>query len=322
MARFDVTTIGEGQLRYCVPAGVRLETATQFDVYVTGTELNVVALLSRLGWQTGWVSALPDSPLGRRVTNALQTANVNLDAVRWRDTGRLATYYVEYAVPPRSTQVYYDRANTPYTQLTVEDIDWDYLLDTRLLHVSGLTLPMSAEISHLLLTAIERAKAAGVKVSFDMNYRTRLWTPSAARAVVEPLLRDIDVLFFSRSDAQRIFNASNDPQQVVDRLREISSAEAIIVSLSGDGVIGWDSLNDTITHAPPRHMQMLDRIGAGDAMVGGVLHGWLQGDLALGLRYGALTGALALSQYGDQLITNRHELDHLLSLPDGGDITR
>lgn len=322
MPRFDVTTIGEGQLRYCVPAGVRLEEATQFDVFVTGTELNVMCNLARLGWQTSWASALPHSPLGRRVAREMKLAGVDLGAVRWQDNARLATYYVEYAVPPRSTQVYYDRANTPYTQLTVDDIDWDYLLDTRLLHISGLTLPMSAEISHLLLTAIQRAKAAGVKVSFDMNYRTRLWSADEARAVVEPLLRDIDVLFFGRNDAKQIFDAPSDPHAVLDLLKAKTNAEAIVVSLSSDGLLGWDRANDQTSQVPARKVELIDRIGAGDAMVAGVLHGWLQGDLAKGLRYGALTAALALTQRGDQLITTRDEVEGLVDGDDSADITR
>ncbi len=322
MARFDVTTIGEGQLRYCVPAGVRLETATQFDVYVTGTELNVVSLLARLGRQTGWVSVLPNSPLGRRVTQQMKVAGVDLDAVRWQDNARIATYYVEYAVPPRSTQVYYDRANTPYLQMKVDDIDWDYLLDTQILHISGLTLPLSAEISHLLLTAIARAKEAGVKVSFDMNYRTRLWTTDEARRIVEPLLQDIDILFFGRRDAQQIFDAPDEPQTALEMLSEMTDAEAIIVSLSGDGLIGWDRVQNKVSQVPARCVEIVDRIGAGDAMVAGVLYGWLQGDLTKGLRYGTLTAALALSQWGDQVVTTPEEVEMLVEMDSSADITR
>ena len=136
MPRFDVTTIGEGQLRYSVPAGIRMAKATQFDVHVTGTELNVVCLLSRLGWKAGWISGLTDTPLGDRVLNTLNMAGVDVTAVT-RTNHRLATYYVEFAHPPRSSQVYYDRANTAFTNLTTDNIDWDYLLDTRLLHISG-----------------------------------------------------------------------------------------------------------------------------------------------------------------------------------------
>ena len=108
----------------------------------------------------------------------------------WKDSGRVATYYVEYAVPPRATQVYYDRANTVFTNLTVEQIDWGYLLDTRLLHISGLTVPLSLSIREILLEAVRRAKVAGVPVSFDMNYRRRVWTPQEARETVLPILRE------------------------------------------------------------------------------------------------------------------------------------
>jgi 2-dehydro-3-deoxygluconokinase len=191
--RFDVTTIGEGQLRYSVPAGKRLELATHFDIQVAGTEANVTGLLSRLGWSCGWVSSLPNTPLGYRVKNELTLSGLDLSAVKWSSEHRLATYYVEYAVPPRSTQVYYDRANTCFTNMTIADVDWKYLLDTRLLHISGLTLPLSQSVHDLLIEAVRRAKEAGVKVSFDMNYRTRLWSTEKAVETVKPLLQMVDV---------------------------------------------------------------------------------------------------------------------------------
>ena len=320
MTRFDVTTIGEGQLRYSVPAGRRLEEATQFDVHPSGTEANVVCLLARLGWQTGWVSALPNSPLGRRVAHAFRPCGVDLSAVLWRDNTRLATYYVEYATPPRSTQVYYDRAHTAFTRLTQSDIDWDYLLDTRLLHISGLTLPLSLSVAMLLIEAVKRAKAANIPVSFDMNYRTRLWSPENARQVIEPIIKRVDILFFARRDAQQIFGLEGEPEALLHYLGTVSEASFIVSSLSHDGIIGWD--RETVTHVPARQVGIIDRIGAGDAMVAGVLHGWLQGNFTKGLRYGALTAGLALSQFGDQVMTNKEEVEALLKTIDSTDITR
>ena len=111
MSRFDVTTFGEGQLRFSVPAGHRLERANQLDVHAVCTCANVTGLLARLGWSCGWISSLPTTPLGQRVANEFRLAGLDLSAVVWTDKYRLATYYVEYAVPPRSTQVYYDRSN-------------------------------------------------------------------------------------------------------------------------------------------------------------------------------------------------------------------
>lgn len=316
MPRFDVTTIGEGQLRYSVPPGQRLEVATQLDVHVACTEANVASLLSRLGWRCGWISGLPATPLGRRVANEFRLSGLDLSAMVWKDAGRLATYYVEYAVPPRATQVYYDRANTVFTNLTADEIDWDYLLDTRLIHLSGLTVPLSPTVQEIVLEAVRRAKAAGVPVSFDMNYRRRVWSPEEACSTVTPILRNVAVLFCGRSDARQVFGIEGKPEEILLQLGDLTSAAHIVTSLSGDGLAGWD--RRTFYSQPAREVTILDRIGAGDAMVGGVLHGWLQGDFARGIRYGALTAALALSQYGDQVITRSEELETLLetSSPD------
>lgn len=319
MPRFDITTIGEGQLRYSVPAGTRLEEATQFDVHVAGTEANVTGLLARLGWRCGWVSALPSTPMGRRVYNQFVRAGLDLSAVRWSDAHRLATYYVEYAVPPRSTQVYYDRADTCFTNMQIDDIDWDYLLDTRLLHVSGLTLPLSPSIQAILIEAVDRAKAAGIMVSFDMNYRSRLWTPQEAAQAIAPIIAQVDLLFMGRGDAQALYGYTGSPQEIVTQLGEKTSARHIVTSLANDGIIGWD--RERFIEQPARDVVILDRIGAGDGMVAGVIDGWMQGDFALALRTGALTAALALSQYGDQVVTNRTELNSLLAAKSAG-ITR
>lgn len=312
MPRFDVTTFGEGQLRYSVAAGHRLEQADHFDLHAVGTEANVTGLLARLGWRAGWLSALPSNPLGRRVANQFRLAGLDLSAVIWCEGRRLATYYVEYAVPPRPTQVYFDRADTCFTNMTVADVDWAYLLDTRLIHLSGLTLPLSPSVREIILTAVMRARAAGVPISFDMNYRRRLWPPEEARATALRVFRDVDILFCSRGDARQIFGIEGTPEDIVRQLAELTTAAYIVTSLSSDGIIGWSRCDDILIHQPARPVVILDRIGAGDAMVGGVLHGWLQGDFAKGLRYGALTAALALSQYGDQVITNPQELESLL----------
>ena len=158
MPRFDMTTIGEGQLRYSVPLGAYLERATQLDVNVTGTEANVSSLLSRLGWRCGWITSLPDSPLGRRVGNEYALSGLDMSAVVWSIRHRLAIYYVEFGTPPKGSQVYYDRTDTCFVNMTRDDIDWDYLLDTRLLHISGLSVPLSPVDSHDLAGSGRQSK--------------------------------------------------------------------------------------------------------------------------------------------------------------------
>jgi 2-dehydro-3-deoxygluconokinase len=314
--RFDLTTLGEGQLRLCVPAGHRLERADRFDVHVTGTEGNVASTLARLGAATGWVSALPDSPLGRRVERAYRVAGVDLGAVHWTE-GRLATYYVEYAVPPRSIQVWFDRRDSCFSRMTSADVDWAYLLDTRLLHLTGITLALPGP-QDLVLEALRRAREAGVPVSFDMNYRARLWSPEEARPVALPLVADVDALFCSRDDAVTVLGvAPGEPAAVLRGIGATTPARHVVMSMGGDGLLGWDRTVDEVHHVPAREVVILDRIGAGDAMVAGVLHGLLGGDFTRGLRYGAACAALSLSQYGDLPNVDADELDRLVDAPGG-----
>lgn len=316
MARFDVTTIGEAMLRLSVPAGVRLETARQLDMFPAGAEANVAAALARLGRPCGWVSALPDSPLGRLVTNELRQAGVDVTAVHWSVNGRMGTYFIEFAVPPRPTQVVYDRANSCFTQLQPAQIDWNYLLDTRLLHLTGITPPLSPNCLEIVQEALQRARGRGTAVSFDVNYRQRLWSPETAVATLLPLIQQVDLLFCSRRDAITLFGCQGEPEEVVAQLGAQTKARHIVVSLAEDGVIGWDGRRVYRQIAPP--VQIVDRIGAGDALAAGVIHGWLDSDFAAGLRDGVILAALALSQYGDMVVTNQAELAALAARSGGG----
>ena len=134
--RYDVTTLGEMMLRLSVPSGERLEIAAQLNVHPAGAEANVATVLARLERRTLWSGALPENPLGRRAAAALRVAGVDTRGIRWTSQGRMGTYYVEFGEAPRGIQVTYDRAHSSATELTASQVDWDLLLDTRLLHLS------------------------------------------------------------------------------------------------------------------------------------------------------------------------------------------
>lgn len=303
-------------LRLSVPAGVRLETARQLDMFPAGAEANVAAALARLGRPCGWVSALPDNALGRVVSNELRQAGVDVTAVQWSVNGRMGTYFIEFAVPPRPTQVVYDRANSCFTQLQPDQIDWDYLLDTRLLHLTGITPPLSPGCLEIVREALQRARGKGTAVSFDVNYRQRLWSPETAAATLLPLIQQADLLFCSQRDAAALFGCQGEPEEIVAQLAAKTKAHHIVVTLAEAGAIGWDGQHNRREAAPP--VQIIDRIGAGDALAAGVIHGWLDGDFAAGLRHGVTLSALALSQYGDMVITTQAELTDLAVQAGGG----
>ncbi len=314
--RLDVIGVGEVMLRYSVPVGERLEEARALDVYPGGAEGNTAFALAQLGRRAGWVGALPRNPLGRLVARQLRTAGVDLDGVVWSEAGRVGTYYVEFAAPPRAIQVVYDRADSCAAQLTPDALDWDYLLSARIVHVSGITAAVSPSGLAVVRELLTRARAAGVAVSFDINYRARLWGEAEARAALRPLVAGVEILFCNQGDAKRIFDATGTPEAIVTRLAEMTGARQVVTTFGADGVVGWQA--GAFASAAALPVQMVDRLGAGDALAAGVLHGWLDGDFRRGLRYGVVLAALALSQMGDMVVTTPQEVEALLLNAGGG----
>jgi 2-dehydro-3-deoxygluconokinase len=304
--RFDVTTLGEMLLRLSVPSGERLETAKRFDVCPAGAEANVVTLLSRLERKTSWLGALPDNPLGTLSVNALRVAGVETSGIIWQHHGRMGTYYVEFGVLPRGIQVLYDRAHSCASQLGPETIDWDLLFSTRLLHLTGITPALSASCREIMMQAIQGAKQRDIPVSFDVNYRQKLWPEKEAGETLSSLIQNVELLFCSQADAKRLFNCSGTMQEIAEGMLELSQARQVVITFGREGAMLWDGTR--WQHEPAPSVQMVDRLGAGDALAAGVIHGWLDRDLAAGLRYGTTLAALALSQFGDMVVTNKSEL--------------
>jgi len=143
MPSFDVTSFGESMLRLSVGAGDRLIAATRLDAHIAGAESNVLSGLAALGRVCSWQSALPDNDLGRMAARAIRSHGVDTSSVIWKREGRLGSYYVEFAEPPRPIRVTYDRARSCFSQADGAEVDWDALLDTRLLHLTGITPALS-----------------------------------------------------------------------------------------------------------------------------------------------------------------------------------
>lgn len=307
--RFEATSLGEMLLRLSVPSGRRLEASTQLDVYPAGAEANVMSLLARLDRRACWFGALPKNPLGRLAANALRAAGVDANGIVWHDHGRMGTYYVEFGAPPRGIQVIYDRAHSCATQLQIDEIHWDALLDTRLLHLTGITPALSSSCHDIVHEAIRKANQRGIPVSFDVNYRQKLWTEAEAEKRLAPLFQGVEILFCSLNDAIRLFHCKGTAREVAGQMLVHSQARNLVLSIGDQGALLWNG--EEWSHEPSRATQILDRLGAGDALAAGVIHGWLEGDVKRGLRYGSTLAALALSQLGDMVITNQEELLNL-----------
>ena len=304
--RFDVTTFGEMLLRLSVPVGERLETARHLDIHPAGAEANVVTLLARLNCRTLWMGALPQNPMGRLTGSALRSAGVDMGGVLWRETGRIGTYYVEFSAPPRGIQVTYDRAHSCAADVQPEEIDWDTLLDTRLLHLTGITPALSQSCRGIIGEAVKRAKQHNVIISFDVNYRQKLWSETDARQTLLPLIRQADLLFCNQADATRLFDCKGSMHEIAQGLLDLTQVPKVIVTFGDNGLLCWDG--DGWQHQPAQPTQVIDRLGAGDALAAGILFGLLHSDLPAGLRYGTVLAAMALSQNGDMVTTTEAEM--------------
>src|SRR5512143_2184040 len=220
--RYDVTTLGELMLRLSVRSGDRLETTDHLDVHPAGAEANVATLLARLGRKISWIGALPNNPLGRLAANALRVAGVDTSSIIQRENGRIGTYYVEFGELPRGIQVTYDRACSCATELHVNEIDWESLLDTRLLHLTGITPALSSSCHEVVSEAVQKAKARGVPISFDINYRQKLWAEEEAAESLSPLIQNAEILFCSQTDAMRLFHFTGSRQEIAQKLLDHS----------------------------------------------------------------------------------------------------
>ena len=309
--RFDVVSLGETMLRLSVPVGERLDNMRALDVEIGGSESNVCVALSRLGRRCGWVSRLPDHALGNAVLRVLRSDGVDVSAVRRAPGERVGTYFIEYAAQPRSIQVVYDRANSAASHLAIGDIDWGYLLDTRILHLTGITAALSQSCYDVLVEAIRRARAAGVTISFDVNYRAKLWAAAAASRSLRPLIAEADLLFCKSADAATLFGCQGEPPHLMAQLKTLTRAQAVVCTFGEQGAALL--AKDEFTAQPAIPVQIVDRIGSGDAFAAGVLDGMLDGNLHDGLRRGVALAAIALSQYGDRVLSSRAELNTVMS---------
>lgn len=318
--RFDVTTVGSTMLRLSVQPGERLETAPAFQVHTAGTESNTMVALARMGRQTAWVSRLTDNALGRRVAREIGHHGVDVSEVVWTTEARNEVFFVEAGASPRPTQVIYDRRHSAVASMQSAELDLDFLLDTRILHLSGILPALSEQCLQVTGDLIDAARSAQVPVSFDVNYRAKLWSPEQAARSLEPLMRGADYLFLTREDAGQLFGLTGEPEQLVRSCADRFDAGLTVVTLGGEGGVAWDGHDLHACSGYPVEAQ--DRLGAGDCFAAGVLCGVLEGSLAQGMAFGAAMAALKLGIRGDYFVSDRAEVLRLLDSAPGREVGR
>ncbi|GAC1350100.1 MAG: hypothetical protein NVSMB27_29410 [Ktedonobacteraceae bacterium] len=216
----DVVSFGETMLRFSGPAGTRLEEADSLHVYVAGTQPNTLACLARLNLKATWISALPANPLGQRVSTELRRHGVDTTHVTWTESNtRLGIFYAEEAPDPLGLQVLYDHANSTITLLDPDSVYYAVVDGARLLHLTGITPALGTRTRETFTRFLRRAREKGIPLSFDVNYRAKLWSANEAPAAIEEACQQATLLFCTRDDAAELWGFTASAESV---LREMA----------------------------------------------------------------------------------------------------
>jgi 2-dehydro-3-deoxygluconokinase len=328
-----LVTFGEAMLRLTPPGFQRLEQASSLDVQVGGGELNVAAAAARLGLTTRWVSRLPENPLGRLIARRAREHGVELSRVLWTPDDRAGIYFAELGAAPRASSVLYDRAGSALSRIAPGMIDWPSVFQgARWFHTTGITPALSDSAAATTAEALVAAKAAGLTVSYDLNYRSKLWRAERAREVQEPLLQHVDVLIATEEDTRLVLGIDAGAGELFDQIdaESFAAVARAIHERFGIGVVAitlranprvwqnsWSALlfGQSQLHRAPRYeVEIVDRIGAGDAFSAGLIFSRLRGDdWELALRFGTALSALKHTVPGDFSQATLEEVERLLA---------
>ncbi len=316
----QVVTLGEAMLRLSPPDFQRLEQTNSFDVKVGGGELNVAVGVSRLGLESAWVSKLPKNPLGRMVRNKAREQGVDTSHIVWSDSGRVGIYFLEFGANPRASSVLYDRSGSAMSTLEPGEVNWMQVFSgCKLFHVSGITPALSKSCAEATAEAIKAAKEAGAKVSFDVNYRRKLWSPEEANACLVPMMKFVDILITTEEDTGVVFGIREPSyQQVAVKLNERFGFEVVAITLREDLSVlrnDWSAFaysNGRFYEGAKYQCELVDRVGAGDSFTAGFIYGYLTADVQKGVDYGTAYSAIKHSIPGDLNWATLDEVENLL----------
>jgi len=305
-----IVAFGEIMLRLTPPDSIL--NAASFDASYGGSESNVLVTLSSLGNATRYLTKLPDNDLGRGAVLHLQRYGV--DCSRIISAGsNMGMYFFEPGFAARPAKVIYARKQAEVTTLQESDFDYDRVFaDCDLFHISGISFALSPSVEAACFRLLTEAKKRNIPVSFDFNYRAKLWTVEQAAAVFGRIIPYTDIVFCSQRDLTAFLNVTKEAffdcfpnvAYLVVRERDVLSRDTHRVRAQVYTKAG------SVAEAE-KEFDVLERIGGGDAFAAGFLHGWLHfaGDIAHSLRFAVDCMVLKHTVRGDVLAARQEEIE-------------
>ncbi|MFO7698366.1 MAG: sugar kinase [Anaerolineae bacterium] len=320
MDQVRVVCLGETMLMLAPPAYETLEHSEQYVAYNGGAESNVAIGLERLGIHAGWIGKLPDNALGHKLVNQIRAQGVDTRAVVWSPGGRVGTFFVEWGAPPRPLRTIYDRAGSAASTLEADELNWDYIAHAEWLVLTGIT-PALSDVCFLTTSAVaQRATQLGVKIAFDVNYRALLWDPPSARAALAEILPSVHLLVGTESDLRLLHEDGASREEILSRLVTSYGLDAAVMTLGSEGCLAYGG--QRFLTAEAYAVQTVNRLGAGDAFLAGLLYGYLTLDLDAGLHYGMAMSALKLTIPQNIPLVRSEDVVALVAGRAAGDVLR
>jgi 2-dehydro-3-deoxygluconokinase len=345
-SRFDLLALGECMIRLSPPGHGRIEFANTLEVWVGGGEYNVAYALARLGLRTGFLSRMVDNPVGRIVMNHGRAVGMDLShvaMVKYDGVGRadrVGLNFTEVGTGPRGSVTMYDRGHSAASNMQPGMIDFRTVFSqegARWLHTGGIFSALSDGTARVVKEALTAAKEAGTIVSYDLNFRSKLWTASKAQQVTRELVPHVDCLIGNEEDFQKVLGFEvegvDENLSALDTRAYKKMVEKVVKSYPNVKVVGttlrevksglvnnWSAIlwHDGHFYESRRFdkLEIEDRVGGGDGFSSGFAYGFLTGKSPQEcVDLGAAHGALLQTTRGD---TSQIDLDELMHVFKGG----
>lgn len=333
MTTKKVITFGEIMMRLSAPGFARFTQAGQFQALYAGSEANVAASLSILGIPSAHVTRFPENDLGTAAIQSLQRYGVGTEYIVLGD-GRLGLYFLENGAMQRSSKIVYDRFDSAFARIKSGAIDWDNVFENaQWFHWTGITPAISQGAADVCKEALVAARKKGLTISGDINYRRNLWQyGKSAQEIMPGLIELTDIIVGGTADFENCLNINEADfetackkvikqfpavKKLSSTLRDsISSSHNIISARLWNGKSLLTSKSYDLTH-------IVDRVGAGDAYMAGIIYGWITGKTdQQALEFGIAASALKHSIEGDVNMATMEEIDALVKGENVGKLLR
>lgn len=341
-AQLDVVSLGECMVRLSPTGRQRIEFAPEFEAWVGGGEYNVAYAVARMGLRAGWVSRLPDNYVARMIKNHALGGGLDLSHLLWVPfdgvgrADRVGLNFTEVGTGVRGSVTMYDRGHSACSHMKPGEVDWKKLFarGVRWFHTGGIYAALSPSCAEVALEALKAAHEAGAVTSYDLNFRSKLWSAKEAMAATQKLLPYIKVLIGNEEDFIKVLGMKIEGvgedfkglevesykkmvEQVVKTHPQVQAVGTTLREVVSGLVNHWSAIvwheGKFYESRKYENLEIEDRVGGGDGFAGGVIYGLLTGKGPQGaVEWGAAHGALAQSTRGDTSMVTLDEVEHVV----------